>query len=382
MGKSIQNSNLKTQNFNNSSPQNFSGSLGGSASKGASSMAELMGRQAAAYSGLKKGDIVDGTVKKLTAQEILLDIGAKSDALVIEYDRKNLENLLSLLQVGDKVKASVISPESEEGFPVVSLRKALDDLMFNRFEKLISTTESMPVTIQDTTRGGFFVESGNGIKGFLPNSQLLSENVAPGSTLEVKVIEFDKGKKRVVFSEKATKYLASLSDINKYIKEGQEVKGFVESVTPYGLFVALEPKEGVFIEGFVHISEISYERVESVAALFKKGDEIKAEVLSIDTENHRVNLSIKKTAVDTFANIKEEYPLETKLKVTVKDVKSRGVTVQIAEGVEGVIPTAKVPSTETYKPGDALDVEVVDYDMKRRQVVVSPVLTTKFVGYR
>ena len=88
----------------------------------ANSMAELMARQTSQFQPLKRGDIVTGTVKKLTPREILLDIGYKSDALVIEYDKQNLENLLSLLKVGDTVKASVISPESEEGFPVLSLR--------------------------------------------------------------------------------------------------------------------------------------------------------------------------------------------------------------------------------------------------------------------
>lgn len=353
-----------------------------SSNQHASSMAELMAHQSSAFQGLKKGDFVKGTVKKLTSQEILLDIGAKSDALVIEYDKKNLENLLQVLQVGDSVQASVISPESEEGFPVVSLRRALDDLMFSRFEKLISDNASVNVTIQDTTKGGFFVESDNGIHGFLPNSQVLTQDLMAGDTLFVKVIEFDKAKKRVIFSEKAIEYLSTVSEIAKYLKEGQEVNAMVESVASYGVFVTIEPKKDVLIEGFIHISEISYQRVENLGELVHKGDKIKAVVTSIDTENRRVNLSIKKLEKDTFSDVQEKYPVEKKLKAVIISVKSRGVTLRLEDGIEGFIAAAKIPTGVSYKENDTIEVEVSDYDQKRRLVIVSPVLTAKFVGYR
>ena len=104
--------------------------------KKASSMAELMAKQSQGVQVLQKGQTVTGIIKKLTPQEILMDIGAKGDALVIEFDRQNLENLLALLKVGDRVSATVISAESEEGFPVLSLRRTLDDIIFEKFSKL------------------------------------------------------------------------------------------------------------------------------------------------------------------------------------------------------------------------------------------------------
>lgn len=348
----------------------------------ASSMAELMARQSQSFQGLKKGEVIDGTVKKLTPKEILLEIGAKSDALVIEYDKKNLENLLSLLKVGDKVKATVISPESEDGFPVVSLRRALDELMFSKFEKLISQTENMTVVVTDSTKGGYFVEDKSGIKGFLPNSQLVSDNLGAQDSVEVRVIEFDKSKKRVIFSEKATKYETRFSELSKLFKEGDSVSAVVESVTSYGVFTTIESKKGLAVEGFIHISEVSYQRVENLVELYSKGDKISAQVLGVDSENRRVNLSIKKTEKDVFEDVKEKYKLEQRITGVITSVKSRGITLQLAEGIEGFIQASKVPSSATYAVGDSVEVEVSDYDMKRRLVLVSPVLTTKFVGYR
>src|SRR3990167_9275836 len=138
-------------------------------------MAELMARQGSVQV-LQKGQQVSGTIKKLTPQEILLDIGYKSDALVIEYDKGNLENLLSILKVGDKVSASVISAESEEGFPVVSLRRMLDDALFANFEKMSSSDEPFEITITESSRGGYMGETAQGVKGFLPTSQVMGDD--------------------------------------------------------------------------------------------------------------------------------------------------------------------------------------------------------------
>ena len=350
-------------------------------SSNASSMAELMAKSSG-LAGLKKGDIVEGTVKKLTPQEILLEIGAKSDALVIEYDKQNLENLLNLLHVGDKVKASVISPESEDGFPVVSLRRTLDDLLYSGFESHFSQNEVIKVRVADTTKGGYFVENELGIRGFLPNSQTMNDSVSVGDTIEVKIIEFDKSKKRVIFSQKAVAYTSTISEIEQQVKRGESYDALIETVTPYGLYVTFSPKKGSTIEGFIHISEISYQRVENISQDFKKGDKITAQVLDIDRENRRVNLSIKNLQKDTFGEVKERYPIDKKIKVIIKDSRTRGVTVTLDDKTEGFIPAQKIASSTTYLKGDALEVEVSDYDEKRRLIIVSPVLKEVPIGYR
>ena len=349
-------------------------------STGAKSMAELMAREPTSFKVFKKGEEVEGTVKKLTPSEILLEIGAKSDALVLEVDKTNLSNLLSSLHVGDKVKAVILSPEAEEGFPVVSLRRALDNLIFADLERLFKEQENLEVLVEEPTRGGFFVSSKNGLKGFLPNSQTLSDNLT-GKTINVKIIELDRQKKRVIFSQKATEYITDTETIRKLLPKGARVRATVLQAASYGIFVTVSGENKKLIEGFIHISEVSYDRVENLVSLYKKGDAIEAAVLDVDPENRRVNLSIKTLAEDSFSTIAEKVKLEDKVKGTVKDVKSRGVTVELKDAT-GFIPSDKIPAGTVYKVGDMINVEVADVDKKRRVIVLSPIVTKTFVGYR
>lgn len=349
---------------------------------GAKTMAELMAGNSYAFNVFKKGQEVEGIVKKLTRSEILLDIGAKSDALVLEVDKTNQDNLLKALKVGDKVKAVIISPESEEGFPVVSLRRALDNLIYSDLGKLASSGEDIEIMVLEPTRGGFFAVSDNGMRGFLPTSQVLNQDNITGKKMKVKLIEVDREKKRIIFSQKATEYITDIQKLRTLLPKGTKVKALVTQVAPYGIFVTLKGEGGKLVEGFVHISEIAYERVENLSALYKKGDEIDAAVLEVDSENRRVNLSVKSTLEDTFSKVAEQYKKEDKVKAKVTRVSSRGITLELAKGVNGFIPADKIPGGSTYKVGDSLDAEITDVDAKKRMVVVSPIVTKTFVGYR
>ena len=344
-------------------------------------MAELMAKQGQNLQVLQKGQTVEGTIKKLTPSEILMDIGAKGDALVIEYDRQNLENLLSFLKVGDSVKATVISPESEEGFPVVSLRRMLDDVIFSKFEDLEKNDEPFEVHIMETTRGGYFGETSEGIRGFLPSSQVMGGEDLTGKTIKVKIIEADRSKKRVVFSQKALSYVTNTDEIKKLIKTGDSVEANIVNITPYGLFVDID-RDGKKIEGFIHISEVSYDRVENLSSQFKSGDRISAQIVEIDSVNKRVNLSIKRTQADTFTDVEQKYKKEEKIRGTVAEVRQRGITLKIKEGINGFIAADKIPSGTTYEVGQVVEAEVVDYDKRRRVILLSPILKAVPIGYR
>lgn len=350
-------------------------------STGAKTMAELMASQTQAFNVFKKGQEVDGTVKKLTPSEILLDIGAKSDAFVLEVDKTNMDNLMKALHVGDHVKAVIISPESEEGFPVVSLRRALDTMIYSDLGKLAHSQEDVEITVLEPTRGGFFAASDNGMKGFLPTSQVLTSESLTGKKIKVKIIEVDRAKKRVIFSQKATEYITDTETLRKTLPKGKRVKAEVSQVAPFGLFVVIAEGD-TKVEGFVHISEISYERVENLNALYKKGDKIEAAVIEVDPENRRVNLSVKGTLEDTFSKTAEKYKKEDKVKGTVTRVSTRGVTVEIEKGINGFIQADKIPADTTYKTGDSVNAEVTDIDAKKRVIMLSPIVTKAFVGYR
>lgn len=353
-----------------------------SAGSGAKSMAELMARASSQFSALKRGDAVEGTVKKLDPREILLDIGYKSDALVIEYDKQNLENLLSILKVGDKVEATVISPESEEGFPVLSLRRMLEQKVFGSLEEVFKKDTTVKATVLEVTRGGYFIEISGGIKGFMPNSQVTTGKLSQGDKVDVKVIEFDREKKRVIVSQKATHYLMNMTEIEKLIKRDTVIDAIVTVVTPYGIYLELNPKDEILIEGFIHISEVSHQRVEGLEDKYEAGDTLKVLVIGMDIENRRVNLSLKRLEKDTFEDVKAKYKLEEKAKGTVIEVKSRGVTLSLSEGVNAFIASNKIPTGTEYKKDQEVEVEVTGHDEKKRLVLVSPILTSKVLTYR
>lgn len=343
-------------------------------------MAELMAKQSGAFQVLQKGQEIEGTVKKLTPKEILLDIGAKGDALVIEYDKNNLDQLLSMLKVGDTVKAVVISTESEEGFPVVSLRRMLGQKTFGELDDAYKNDAIIEISVLEPTRGGYFAQSKNGIKGFLPSSQVIEENLT-NSTISAKIIELDKVKKRVIFSQKATQYETNLDELKKLFPKGEKVSGSISQILPYGFFVEVE-KNGKKAEGFVHISEISHDRVENLNELYKKGDSVDVAVLDVDAENKRVSLSVKQLSGDVFKEASEKYKKDTEVTATVTDVKSRGVTLEIEKGVKGFISADSIPAGTEYKKGETVTATVTNVDARKRVVVLTPVVTKTFVGYR
>ena len=346
---------------------------------GAKTMAELMQKHGDFVKPLKKGDKVKGKVIKLTP-EILLDIGYKSHALVIEYDKQKLDNLLSILELGDEVTASVISPEAEEGFPVVSLRRMLDEKVYGKMEDLFKGQKTFQITVLDVTRGGYFVTTDDGIKGFLPNSQLIGDSIRQNEKIDVQMIEFDRDKKRVIFSQKATKYQTDLDTLKKLIKPNENIKATVTTVTPYGIYVEFE-KDKNLIEGFIHISEVSSERVEGLMDKFKTGDKVEANVVEIDSGNNRINLSLKAHAAGEFEIAKAKYPLEKTVKGKVTRSSNRGVEVDLGD-IKGFIQSTKIPSGTTLEEGSEVEGEVVGYDDRGKKVLLSPVLKTKFIGYR
>ena len=300
----------------------------------------------------------------------------------MEFDKSNVNNLLKLLKVGDKVKATVLSPESEEGFPVVSLRRTLDDLIFSGLQKIFEKEDSLDVYISEATRGGFFAETNEMVRGFLPNSQVLSEYNLVGKTIKVKIIEFDKAKKRVIFSEKATSYLMNPLEIEKAVKKNSVIEAAINNVTNHGLYVSISTENGQLVEGFIHISEVSYQRVENLQNMFNKGEKIKVLVIDIDHENRRVNLSIKRLEKDKFEDVKTSYKKDQKVKGVISSIKTKGITVKLSENVLGFIPEGKIPPQVTYKEGEEIEALIEDFDSRRRLVVLTPVLKAKPMMYR
>lgn len=348
-------------------------------------MAELLKKSQSTLTTFKKGDIVQGTITKLNSHEILVDIDAKAEALVLEKEKRILNNLLSTLKVGDKVSVQILNPESDMGYPVVSLRRFLDDAQWKNLDELKNKKEVIEVTVDEVTKGGFLVSSRDGVAGFLPNSHISfrgDPQSLSGSKVKVVVIELDRMTRRVVLSQKHTVTAADFEKEVSALKPGQKIKATVSNTAPFGVFVTLPIGGGKSAEGFIHISEVSWENVADISGQFTQGQEVTAEVIGIDKESRRINLSLKRLAEDPFEKLSEIYPAERKVSGAVSSVIPAGVVVDIEQGVSGLIKKDKIPPTVSYKVGDSIDAVVSGIDKRTRRVLLVPVLTEKPIGYR
>lgn len=346
-------------------------------------MADLMASYKPDVRTLHKGEIIEGTITKLTASEILVDIGAKTEAVVLEKEKSSLRVLLSSLKVGDKVNIQVLNPESDQGNPVVSLRRFMEDRIWGDLEAKKNKKEVIEATVNDSTKGGFLV-TGAGIAGFLPNSQVsFSDNPDDliGKTIKVAVLEINKQDRRIIFSQKATVNAADFEEAIKGLSQGQKISAKVTNTAPFGVFVVID-NNGRKVEGFIHQSEISWESSEGQSDSYKKGDVIEAKISGFDKENKRVSLSLKRLTEDPFSQNVKSLSIDSKTTGTVKKVSSIGVTIELPNGVEGLIKKEKIPPGTTYVSGDSVEVTVSEIDIDRRRVIVSPVLKEKPIGYR
>jgi small subunit ribosomal protein S1 len=348
-------------------------------------MAELLTAHKTNFVNVSKGQVVEGIITKLTSGEILVDIGAKTEAVVMEKDKRILRSLLSSLKIGDKVTVSVLNPESDYGNPVVSLRRFNDDRVWIKLEEFKKDKTQLDVTVGELTKGGFLVSTKDGISGFMPNSQTtFMQNAGDlvGKEIKVTVIELNRPLRKVIFSQKATVAGEDFEKATKSIKVGQEVEATISNVAPFGIFLLIELSDKSVVEGFVHISEIAWEKLATIPETFKAGDKIKAKLIGFDRESRRINLSIKALTADPFAEKLKSYTADQRVSGTVSKVLTSGVLVNLEKGIEGFIKKEKIPVTISYSEGSPVNATVVEVDARRHRVILVPVLTEKPMGYR
>ncbi len=347
-------------------------------------MAELLASRKSTFVSPKKGEILEGTVTKLTSSEILVDIGAKTEAVVLEKDKKILKNLLSNLKVGDRVSVSVLNPESDLGNPVVSLRRFIDDKLWDRLLELQKNKEIFDVIVNEATKGGFLVSTSNGISGFLPNSHTLfteSGQDLVGHSLKAVLLELNKPLKKIIFSQKAAMADTDFEGAVKNLKPEQKIDSIVSNIAPFGVFTSIQIGDK-YIEGFIHISEISWSKAEDALNSFKTGEKIKALITGFDKEAKRVNLSVKRLIKDPFEEKLKTYVPDKKVTGTISRIAPSGVTLDLEEGIEGFIRKEKIPPTVSYKTGSSVEAIVSEVDPRRHRVILVPVLKEKPIGYR
>lgn len=349
-------------------------------------MAELMARQSAkSLVALKKGDYIKGRLTKLGKKEMLVDLQAKGDAIVLEHDPKMLKNIHNFLKEGQEVEVSVISPESEGGQPVVSLRRFIQNIIWSNLEELKKSQEKIEVSITESTKGGFVVLTADGQSGFLPNSHSNSSQgvLSVGKKIQVTIADLNREDNKVIFSQKTTMTPEEYSEAAKEFAKGSRIKGEISSVTNFGYFVLLHPKSlDKTIDGLIHISEVSWERSDDLLSLYKVGDEVEVIVIGLDRDSRRVDLSLKRLAADPFEKLKEEYPVDKQVLAKIVRIEDGNIYLDLGDGTEGLIKKEKVPPTATYEVGQNLSATVVSHDFRRRRIELTPVLKEKPLMYR
>jgi small subunit ribosomal protein S1 len=348
-------------------------------------MADLLKSVKTNFIKVSKGEVLSGVITKLTTSEILVDIGVKTEGVVLEKDKKILRSLLSTLKVGDKVTVSVLNPESDFGNPVVSLRRFNDENVWKKMETLQKEKTPIEALVDEATRGGFLISTKDGISGFLPNSQAVFLNNAQGlvgKTINVLIIELNKNLKKVIFSQKATLSSQDFEKAVKTLKIGDKIETIISNIAPFGIFTLVTVTDEKQVEGFIHISEVAWEKTVIIPDIFKQGEKIEALILGFDKESKRINLSIKSLTKNPFAEKLKSFAVDQKVSGSVTKILSSGVLVDLGEGIEGFIKKDKIPPTLTYKEGSLVNATVVEVDEKKQKLVLVPVLTEKPIGYR
>ena len=351
-------------------------------------MEELLKVTGYELKGLKKGQLVEGIVTDLTKKMILIDIGAKTEGVVVDKEYEAAKEMMDDLKIGDTVQAYVGSPENERGQILLSLRQAVMDKRWELFDELIKTGDTIEVHGLEVNKGGIIVKA-RGVRGFVPSSQFGREYLGKLADLQnksfvVKVIEVDREKNRLIFSEKAVSEKAALAnqaEAIKQVKVGDALEGVVSGIMPFGVFVRANLKD-LFLEGLVHISEISWEKVENPGVHFKTGDKIKVKVIGLDEKSSRLNLSVKQLSDDPWKKLAEKYPEGSKISGEVTRLASFGAFVNLEPGVDGLIHISKIPADKELKPGTKLDCFVENVDVDHRRMSLSLALISKPVGYK
>lgn len=351
----------------------------------ATTMAGLLQKTKSKLTSVKKGEFIKAVITKLTPSEILVDINAKTEAVVLEKDKKILSKILSSFKIGDEVFVSVLNPESDLGYPVVSLRRSIADMVWNKLLTLKKNKQALEVTVGSVTRGGYLVTTLDGVSGFLPNSHIsFLENPQNliGKTVKVMALELNRPLHKIIFSQRQVLSVGDFEKLILDIKAGQKIDAKISNIAPFGIFVTMQVRSTSYVEGFIHISEVTWQPITDISEKFRVGQEITAVIIGFDKESRRVNLSIRKLTENPLEKRLEEFPLDKKITAKVLKITPSGVLFDLGEGLVGIIKKDKIPANVSYKEGIEVQLLASSVDKKRHRVVLSPVLLEKPIGYR
>ena len=326
------------------------------------------------------GDIVEGTVVQVDRDEVLLDIGYKTEGIIPsrELSIKHDINPNEVVNVGDRIEALVLTKEDKEGRLILSKKRAQYERAWGSIEKIKEEDGVVTGTVIEVVKGGLIMDIG--LRGFLPASLVEMRRVrdlAPyiGKQIDAKIIELDKNRNNVVLSRRA--YLEQSQSAVRHgflnqLEKGQIRKGVVSSIVNFGAFVDLGG-----VDGLVHVSELSWEHVDHPSKVVEVGQEVTVEVLEVDFERERVSLSLKSTQEDPWQHFARTHQMGQVVPGEVTKLVPFGAFVRVAEGIEGLVHISELSGRHVEIPeqvvqvGDSTFVKVIDIDLERRRISLS-----------
>ena len=355
-------------------------------------MAELLAATKHKINTYKRGDVVKGRVAAVVGRTMFVDVGGKTEGILGDREFDMAREYLESLKVGDEVSGVVISQENDSGQIILSLKRAADDSRWKSFEEAHENGTTITVKGREVNKSGLLVDA-EGLVGFIPSSQFsreLSESPSTlvGKPIKVQVIEVDREQNRLVLSEKAVTEAVEIEErkkLLKLVKIGTSYDGTVTGIVPFGAFIQVKVGKGaktVELEGLVHISEISWEKVDDVHTVLKEGQDVEVQVIGIDEATGKLALSLKKMSDDPWKEIVKDYPVDSKHNGKVVKVAPYGVFVNLKSGIEGLIHASKMPAEAAFKEGQELEVFIESIDTEKRRLSLGVVLTAKPVDYK
>ncbi len=337
-----------------------------------------------------EGDLVDGTVVKLEHDEVLVDIGFKSEGVIPSRElsiRKDIDPS-EIVNLGDKIEALVLQKEDKDGRLILSKKRAEYERAWNRVEEKFKAGETVTGEVIEVVKGGLIMDIG--LRGFLPASLVDLRRVKDlemylNTEIEARVIEMDRNRNNVVLSRRVLLEegrRAERTEILSKLSKGMRLKGTVSSIVDFGAFVDLGG-----IDGLVHISELSWNHVNHPPEGVKGGDEGEVEVLDVDLQRERISLGLKQTTEDPWIKLVQNYPVGTIVDGHVTKIVPFGAFVELGEAVEGLVHISEMSPkhidtpAQVVKQGEDVKVKVMEINPDRRRISLSMKAAAEELGF-
>src|SRR5689334_9236225 len=326
------------------------------------------------------GDLIEGTVVKIDRDEVLLDIGYKTEGVIPskELSIKHDVDPFEVVSVGDEIEALVQQKEDKEGRLILSKKRAQYERAWGTIEKIKESDGVVTGQVIEVVKGGLIIDIG--LRGFLPASLVEMRRVRDlqpyvGMELEAKIIELDKNRNNVVLSRRAwleqTQSEVRQSFLTQ-LQAGQIRKGVVSSIVNFGAFVDLGG-----VDGLVHVSELSWKHIDHPSEVVQVGDEVTVEVLEVDMDRERVSLSLKNTQEDPWRQFARTHAIGQIVPGKITKLVPFGAFVRVEEGIEGLVHISELAERHVEVPdqvvgvNDDAMVKVIDIDLERRRISLS-----------